>query len=66
MGSRVAGFYEIGDGAIVLLGAAPGGGIESTVYQLVCNVLARITAIAPDGDPTADALAVAFAVADRA
>lgn len=66
LGIRVAGYYEIGDGAIVLLGAAPDGGIESTVYLLVGNVLARITAVAPDGDPTADALAVAFTVAGRA
>lgn len=66
LGIRVAGYYDIGDGAIVLLGAAPGGGVESTVYLLVGNVLARITAVAPDGDPTADALSAAFVVAGRA
>ena len=65
IGIRVAGYYDVGDGAYVLIGAAPGGGVESTIYMLVGNVLARISAVAPDGDPTADALATAFAIASR-
>ncbi|HEV2526992.1 MAG TPA: hypothetical protein VGT61_00860 [Thermomicrobiales bacterium] len=66
IGIRPSAIYDIGDGAIVLVGAAPGGGIESTVYLLVGNVLARISATAPDGDPSADALATAFVIVGRA
>ena len=67
IGIRIAGSYDIGDEAIIMIGPAPGGaGIESTVYLQEGNVLARISAVAPDGDPTADALATAFAVAGRA
>ncbi len=66
IGIRPSATYDIGDGAIVLVGAAPGGGIESTVYLLVGNVLARISATAPDGDPSADALAAAFVIVGRA
>jgi hypothetical protein len=58
---------EIGDGAIVLQGPAPGGpGVEVTVYVLLGNVLARISAVSPGGAPTADALATALFVASLA
>ena len=63
IGIRVAGFYDVGNGAFVLIGSGPNGGIESTVYMLTGNVLARISSVASDGDPTADALAVAFIIA---
>jgi hypothetical protein len=65
LGIRLVGSYDIGDGAFVLIGPVPGGGFESTVYMLAGNVLARVSAVSPDGDPTADALAAAFTVASR-
>ncbi|MDP9370102.1 MAG: hypothetical protein M3Q03_17835 [Chloroflexota bacterium] len=67
LGIRVVGAYDIGDGAIMLQGRAPdGSGVEVTVYLLLDNVLARISAVSPDGEPTADALATTLAVAARA
>ncbi len=64
LGIRVVGAYDIGDGAIMLQGVAPNGsGVEVTVYLLLGNVLARISAVSPDGAPTADALATTLAVA---
>jgi hypothetical protein len=66
LGLHIAGTYEIGDGAVVLLGGAPNGsGLEATVYLLLANVLARVSAVSPDGDPTADALAVAWVIAGK-
>ncbi len=67
IGLRVVGSYELGDGAVLLQGPAPSGpGMEATVYLLLGNVLARISAVSPNGDPTADALAVTLLVTDRA
>ncbi len=67
LGIRVVGAYDIGNGAIMLQGVAPdGSGVEVTVYLLLGNVLARISAVSPDGAPTADALATTLAVAARA
>lgn len=64
LGIEVVGAYDIGDGTVVLRGdLAADTGTESTAYLLLGNVLARISAMSPDGDPTADALAVAVAVA---
>ena len=67
LGLRVVGTYDVGEGAIVLQGVAPSGsGVEMTVYMTVANVLARTSAVSPDGEPIADALATALLVASRA
>jgi hypothetical protein len=66
IGLRVVGTFDIGDGAVMLEGVAPAGtGVEVTVYLLLGNVLARISAVSPGGNPTADALAATLVVAGR-
>ncbi|MER3436311.1 MAG: hypothetical protein C4346_01030 [Chloroflexota bacterium] len=61
---RLLGFFPAGDGMTLLQGWAPDGvSIETTVYLLAGNVLARISVAAPSGDPTADALSLAFLIA---
>ena len=50
----------IGDGARVIKGDLPTGeGIETTVYVRLDNLLARISLVSPDGDPSNSALEVA-------
>ena len=64
LGLSLLGFIPAGDGMIILQGRAPDGvSVETTVYLLVGNVLARISVASPSGDPTADALSLAFQVA---
>ncbi len=64
LGLRLLGFVPAGDGMMVLQGRAPDGvSIETTVYLLIGNVLARISVASPSGDPTADALGIAFIIA---
>jgi hypothetical protein len=66
LGLQVVGSYQLGDGAFVLQGPDPNGiGIESTVYMLLSNVLARVSAVSIYGSPTADALNLAWVVALR-
>lgn len=64
LGLSLLGFFPAGDGMMVLQGRAPDGvSIETTVYLLIGNVLARISVASPSGDPTVDALGIAFLIA---
>lgn len=56
----------VGDGARVIKGELPSGeGNETTVYVRLDNLLARITLVSPNGDPSNSAMEVAQLVVEK-
>lgn len=65
LGLRLVPVGNVGDQTLAVSGPVDAG-TETTVYARLGEVVARVSAVAPAGDPIGDAVAVARAVAARA